>query len=112
MIRVLGKYREDILDMQLIHGRIAWSVVDLYAMAAVLSKLQSSLDAAAGKGQTNGHTPAELRRELIIGKGFCRRAASKVSRRLSGLFRNDDTGVLAVADAVLGMEPAADGNGH
>ena len=111
VIRVLGKYREDILDMQLIHGRIAWSVVNLYAMAAVLSKLQSSLDAAAASGQTNGHTPADLRRELIVGKGFCRRAAGEVSRHLSSLFRNDDTGVLAVADAVLGTEPAAEGNG-
>src|SRR3954469_1017594 len=33
VIRVLGKYREDILDMQLIHGRIAWSAVNLYAIA-------------------------------------------------------------------------------
>src|SRR3954447_26105384 len=112
VIRVVGKYREEHLHTQLAHRRIPWAAVNLYAIAAVLSKLQSRLEAAAANGQTNGHTPADLRRELIIGKGFCRRAAGEVSRHLSSLFRNDDTGVLAVADAVLGMEPSAEEKGN
>ena len=38
-----GTHREEILDLELIHQRVAGAVIDLYAMAAVISKLQSQL---------------------------------------------------------------------
>jgi len=86
--------------MELLQQRISLSVVDLYAMSAVLSRLQSQIVAAGG----NGDVPESLQRDLTIGKSFCHRAAGNVSRRLKSLFRNNDRETLAVADAVLGMK--------
>ncbi|HEX4792809.1 MAG TPA: acyl-CoA dehydrogenase family protein [Humisphaera sp.] len=96
--RALAKYRENILDMELIQARIAWSAVDLYAMAAVLSRLQLMIETTKPQ---NGHA-AQYRKDLIVGKGFCHRAADRTSKRLRELFRNQDEDVIRVADAVLG----------
>lgn len=96
--RVLMKHREEILDMQLIQQRIAGAVVQLYAMAAVISKLQSMLQShsiAAG----NGHD--RLDRDMIVGKGFCRRAEETILKHMHELVENQDADVLAVADAVM-----------
>jgi alkylation response protein AidB-like acyl-CoA dehydrogenase len=98
VFHVLRTHREKILDMELVQQRISLSVVEMYAMAAVISRLQAEL--ASGGG--NGHIPERLSRDLIVGKGFCHRAATNVSRRLKTLFRNNDAETLAVADAVLG----------
>jgi alkylation response protein AidB-like acyl-CoA dehydrogenase len=117
--RLLRTYKQDILDLQLLQGRIAWSAVDLYAMAAVISRMNGMLNAspaphgagfagggnghAGGDGHPNGHghADAELSRDLLIGKGFCRHAADRVTRRLHTLFVNHDAMVLREADAIL-----------
>jgi alkylation response protein AidB-like acyl-CoA dehydrogenase len=113
--RLLRTYKQDILDMQLLQSRIAWSAVDLYAMAAVISKLQAMLTANAaaapqtpgfanGNGNGNGHAHnPELRRDLLIGKGFIRHAADRITQRLHALFANQDQALIAEADAVLGL---------
>jgi alkylation response protein AidB-like acyl-CoA dehydrogenase len=98
--RLLRTYRQDILDMQLLQARIAWSVVDMYAMAAVISKLQSMLHAAHHKGNGNGHADA-IKRDLMIGKAFCHRAARATEERLAALWDNQDDEHMAVADAIL-----------
>ena len=100
--RLLRTYRQDILDMQLLQQRITWSVIDLYATAAVISKLQSMLEAAPS-ANGNGHAAA-LKRDLLIGKRFCHRAAEATTQRLQALSHNQDQELLAVADAVLGGE--------
>ena len=97
VVRVLRVHREGILDQQLIQERIAWSAVELYAMAAVLSKLQANFDHIAG----NGHDMPDWRRDLLIGKAFCRHAADRIELRLRGLFDNHDDQTIAVADAML-----------
>jgi len=97
--RLLRTYRQDILNMQLLQERVAWSVVDMYAMAAVISRLQASLNSAAANG--NGHAQ-ELKRDLLVGKAFCHRAASTIRQRLKALTSNGDEELLRVADAVLG----------
>jgi acyl-CoA dehydrogenase family protein 9 len=111
--RLLRSYKQDLLDMQLLQQRIAWSAVDLYAMAAVISKLQSMLQAPShnrngnghvnGHGNGNGHAHPDLRRHLLIGKGFCRAAAARITQRLNSLFANQDASILAQADAILGL---------
>ena len=117
--KLLRKYKMDILDMQMQQQRVAWSVVELYAMAAVMSKLQAMLADAGGghagpngngNGQSNGngnghpsHTDA-LRRDLLIGKAFCHRAAAAIDARLDTLMRNHDKETVAVADALLGWK--------
>ena len=95
MSRLLRRYRHDILDMELLHQRIAWCVVDIYAMAAVISKLQSMLAHSNG----NGHGDAS--KDLLLGKSFCHNAAERVTQRLRGLFRNRDDEVLRIAESVL-----------
>lgn len=95
--RLLAVHQQKILDLQLLHQRIAWSVIEMYAMAAVISKLQSKLEQAEGNGAAG-----LLEKEIIIGKGFCRHAGNRVARRLKGLRRNHDRYRLKVADVVLG----------
>jgi acyl-CoA dehydrogenase family member 9 len=98
--KLLRTHREGILDMQLLQERIAWCATDLYASAAVLSKLQSMLATESANG--NGHPrDKNLQRDLITGKGFCHHAAERVRQRLRGLFVNRDDEVVEVANAHL-----------
>jgi acyl-CoA dehydrogenase family protein 9 len=97
--KLLRTYRERILDMQLLQERVAWCAADLYASAAVISKLQSMLASHSPNG--NGHD-ANLRRDVMTGKRFCHHAAERVRERLRGLFVNSDAEVMEVADAHLG----------
>jgi alkylation response protein AidB-like acyl-CoA dehydrogenase len=116
--KLLRTYKQDILDMQLLQERIAWSAVDLFAMSAVVSKLQSLLEAdkshghnGSGNGNGNGNGNGDghngnghvdvTKRDLLIGKAFCRRAEVAINERLDKLFDNLDKDVIAVADAVL-----------
>lgn len=103
IVRVLGAYREEILDMQLLQQRIAWCAGDLFAMAAVLSKLHGLLSSAGVTGkEMNGNLGADLRRDLTIGKAFCHHAAERITQHLHGLFVNQDEEVSKVADVVMG----------
>jgi alkylation response protein AidB-like acyl-CoA dehydrogenase len=95
--RLLRTHREGILEMQLLQDRIAWSAVDLYVSAAVLSKMQSMLEAA-------GTNVDSIKHDLLIGKRFCHHAAERISSRLSSLFDNQDSEILAVADDILGVK--------
>ena len=104
--RLLRTYRQDIIDMQLLQSRITWSVVDLYAMAAVIGKLQAMLEAQTESHNGNGNGAAHdaaLKRDLLIGKAFCHRAAESTRHRLATLWRNQDKELLAVADTVLAL---------
>lgn len=94
--RVLAKYQTKVLDMQLPQQRIAWAAIELYAIAAVISKLQQQIEAA----ESNGH--GTLGRDLVVGRAYCRHAARRINRQLNDLFRNGDRDTLAVADTVLG----------
>ncbi len=94
--RALATYRQGILDMQLIQERIAWSATEMYAMAAVMSKLDGMLrDAEKGEGC------ATLDRDLIVGKAYCLHAAQRTHHRLKNLFNRGDRETLKAADAVL-----------
>jgi alkylation response protein AidB-like acyl-CoA dehydrogenase len=93
--RLLRTHREGILEMQLLQERIAWSAIDLYVSAVVISKLHGMLATANGNR-------AKLETQIMIGKSFCRSAAARVTLRLSGLFDNHDKALLDVADAVMG----------
>jgi hypothetical protein len=83
--------------MQLLQQRVAWAAVEMFAMGAVISRLQSALEHAEGNG-----CDAQLARDLVVGRGYCRHAARRIRQRLRGLFRNSDSVRLDVADAVLG----------
>ena len=91
IIRLLATYREKILDYQLIQQRVAWSVIELYAMTAVVAKLQGMIDAGS----------PDLKKAMTIGKGYCKHAAERINAHLGSLFRNTDADTIRVADAVL-----------
>ena len=94
--RVLAKHREHILDRQIVQERIAWSLIEMYAMAAVMSKIQAMLDRATGDGSR-----LQIERDLSVGTSYCRRATMRIRRHLHDLHHNDDRQRLSVADAVL-----------
>ncbi|MFB3818121.1 MAG: hypothetical protein ACE147_10695, partial [Candidatus Methylomirabilales bacterium] len=106
VIRLLGTHRERILDLQLLQERVAAAVVDLYAMAAVIGKLQMLCERGAARPRSpqsgNGHHP--LDRDTIVGTSFCHHAARRVRGQLRGLFANQDEWALRAADAVLGRD--------
>ncbi len=99
VVRVLGKHREKVLDMELLHARIASAAIDLYAMAAVISKLQMTLEKAPTNGNGNHHE--HIARDVIVGRSFCHHAAERITHTLRALFTNGDDKILRSADAVL-----------
>jgi len=101
VIRLLGTHRERILDMELVHQRVTGAATELYAMAAVISRLQMLIERSERQTAGNGHD--QLKRDIVVGKSFCRHAAERVERHLSTLFGNDDSHLLHVADVVLGL---------
>jgi alkylation response protein AidB-like acyl-CoA dehydrogenase len=112
IVRTLAAHREKVLDLELLHERIAWAAIDLYAMAAVISKMQGMLESHShtngngnGNGNGHGHGHDALARDLTIGRSFCKHAAERVSRRLSDLFDNHDRHVIHTADVVLNLKP-------
>lgn len=98
--RLLAKHQERILDEQLLQQRVAWASIELYAMAAVISKLATMLNPMEDDFTIE---PSQRARDLVIGKGYCRHAADRVRHRLKGLFHNRDDQRLAVSDAVFGI---------
>jgi hypothetical protein len=88
--------------MELIHQRITGAAMELYAMTAVISKLQSMIE----QRESNGNS-RHFDRDMIVGKSFCRNAARRIDRHLHGLFDNSDAALLRTADVVLGMSSFA-----
>jgi hypothetical protein len=105
--KLLRTHRMEILDMQLLQERVSWSVVEMFAMAAVISKLQSMLEASGsngsnGNGNGNGNgARSPLDHDLLVGKAFCHRVYDAINDRFDKLFDNRDNELLAVADSVL-----------
>ena len=103
--RALIKYREPVMDMQLIQERIAGAAMEMFASACVISRLDSELQ---GVTQNGASVPANRRAaELFLGQSFHR-----IRRFLSELTDNDDEALLATANSVLGKEEHSGRNGN
>src|SRR5688572_764122 len=103
--RALIKYREPVMDMQLIQERIAGAAMEMFASACVISRLDSELQ---GVTQNGASAPANRRAaELFLGQSFHR-----IRRFLSELTDNDDEALLATANSVLGKESKSGLNGQ
>ncbi len=103
--RALIAYREPILDMQLIQERIAGAAMEMFASACVLSRWDAELQATSHNGSSaagNNHA-ADL---------FLRRSFRNIRQFLSGITDNDDTALLATANAALGKTPISGRNGQ
>src|ERR1700716_3132539 len=102
--KALIKYREPIMDMQLIQERIAGAAMEMFASACVISRLDSQLQ---GVAQNGASVPGDRRAaQLFLGQSFHR-----IRRFLAELTDNDDAELLATANSVLGKEEHAGSNG-
>jgi hypothetical protein len=92
--KALIKYREPVMDMQLIQERIAGAAMEMFASACVISRLDSQLQSVAQNGASapGGRRAGEL---------FLRQSFRRIRGFLAGLNDNDDTELLATANAVL-----------
>ena len=97
IMRLLGKYRESILEKQMALDRIATSAIALYTTAAVLSRLDSEL-------KETGNNPKALENDLLSGKLYCRLAMDNLKKSLDTLFDNHDTFIEKVADHMTGIQ--------
>src|SRR2546421_4576368 len=91
----LIRYREPILDMQLVQERISGAAMDLFASTAVLSRWDSEIQL----GQGNGESP---RQKNTAAELFLRQSFRRIRGFLDGLGDNDDKFILKAADSALG----------
>jgi len=89
--RVLGKYREAVVDQQHLLGRIADAVMELYVSVCVLRRLDQSLRASSEPNQI----------ELASGRLFLARSRRNVNRSLRELRSSDDLQTNKLADGML-----------
>jgi alkylation response protein AidB-like acyl-CoA dehydrogenase len=97
--RLLAWHQTKVLDRQMLQQRVAWTAIEMFAIAAVISKLNTQLQLCAASGQAK--PDAALARDLVIGKAYCCHAAARCDQRLRGLIRNHDKARKQVANAVL-----------
>lgn len=95
IIRLLKRYRENIVEKQLDLERIADSAIAIFTATAVLSKLDSVL---------SGLIPQTSNEELSIGKLYCRMAFSTIKKNLDNLFCTEDTHIEALSDHLTGIK--------
>ena len=102
--RALIKYREPVMDMQLVQERIAGVAMEMFASACVISRLDSELQGVGrnGAAAAGSHRAAQL---------FLRQSFHRMRRFLAELTDNDDKELLATANAVLGKEDRSGLNG-
>ena len=103
--KALIKYREPVMDMQLVQERIAGVAMEMFASACVISRLDSQLQGVAQNGASapGGRRAAEL---------FLKQSFHRIRRFLAELTDNDDAELLATANSVLGKEKHAGSNGQ
>jgi alkylation response protein AidB-like acyl-CoA dehydrogenase len=92
--KALIKYREPVMDMQLIQERVAGAAMEMFASACVISRLDSQMQSVAQNGASapGGRRAGEL---------FLRQSFRRVRGFLAGLNDNDDADLLATANTVL-----------
>jgi hypothetical protein len=103
--RALIKYREPVMDMQLVQERIAGVAMEMFASACVISRLDAELQGVA----RNGEAAPGSRRAAEL---FLRQSFHRMRRFLGELTDNDDDELLQTANSVLGKEDRAGLNGR
>lgn len=97
ILRLLGKYREGILEKQMELDRIATSAIALYTTTAVLSKLDADLTEKGSDHQV-------LENDILSAKLYCRLAMDKLKNSLDTLFDNHDDFIEKVSDHITGIK--------
>lgn len=94
--RTLAKYREDVVEQQLVLNRLATSVMAIYTMTAVLSKIDTDLASANGNSNALGE-------DLAIAKFYCRQALATIDCNLTHLFNPADAIIESLSDQITGV---------
>ena len=92
--KALIKYREPVMDMQLIQERIAGVAMEMFASACVISRLDSELQ---GVTQNGASAPGSRGAAQL----FLRQSFRRIRGFLAGLSENDDDALLKTANSVL-----------
>jgi hypothetical protein len=87
----LMRYREAILEKQLVQARIADAATDLYMMSAVVARLDALL-AFSGEG---------VSRDVKVGRYFCHLAERRIRASLAHLHDDLDDETMDVASTLL-----------
>jgi len=90
----LVRHREGIIERQYAQARVADAATELTMMTAVVSRLDALLQSP------DAHTPA-ARRDVRVGRYYCRTAEVRIRENLRSLADNVDSDTTAVADALL-----------
>jgi alkylation response protein AidB-like acyl-CoA dehydrogenase len=89
--KLIVHYKEDIMDRQLELNRIAEAAMNIYAVTAVLGRL----DAELGQGT--------IGKDLAIGKHFCTLAFDRIDHAFGSIIKNHDDSIREVARQVTGL---------
>lgn len=95
IVKLLVKYREEIVEKQLELERIADSAIALYTASAVISKLDMYLI----KSKTNA-----INHEVEAGKLYCRMAKDSVDTSLNSLFSKRDFDMEQLSESITGVK--------
>ncbi|MFN2431716.1 MAG: acyl-CoA dehydrogenase family protein [Gemmatimonadota bacterium] len=97
----LRRHKKEIPERQIVLRRVADSIVDLYLMAAVLSRADAALRRMSEATEvTEGAAEAAAEPEVLRCRIIVNEAWRRVRRNLATLERNSDADVLAVAEQV------------
>ncbi len=99
VLRLLVKYKEDVVDEQLNLNRIAEGAISLYTVTAVLSRIDSALRSAPPE-------ESPLVRDVEVARFYCNYALDKLDASLNRLFLNNrDEEIRSLASALTGGRP-------
>jgi acyl-CoA dehydrogenase family protein 9 len=92
--KVMFKYREDLLDEQLVHERIAEAAMEIFASSCALARLDAETSQAS--------KDPNFAKNKVAAEYFLDWSSRKIDDWLRAIGSNDDKKCLATANAVLG----------
>lgn len=95
--KLLMRYREGIVEKQMVLNRLSTAAMALYTVSAVLSRMDTAL--ADRKGQTGS-----LETDVVRGKLYCKMAFADFDQAMTGLQDNFDDDIVDVANRLTGVE--------
>ncbi|MBT9545152.1 MAG: acyl-CoA dehydrogenase family protein [Candidatus Sericytochromatia bacterium] len=91
-MQLLRVYKKDVILLQLHQKRIAEAVMDLYVMAAMLSRTTALLEA--------GKSKEEAKTEIYMTRSFCRMAFERIEKNMDQFDLNHDHYLGRLADTL------------
>lgn len=86
IVQALAKYREEIVEKQLVLNRIAEAAMSIYTMTAVISRMEASKE------------------NLEVGCYYCKMAARNAKHQLETLYDPLDNATMHLADSLTGLK--------